>query len=670
MKKLTILIALMLTIAAQAQTLNVVTGSVTYQFPAAQTGPMNYADGTTLTVMGKVFQLTDITRMYVDNTEVTDNEVSVSYDGTTARVTVAGNVAQYVEPVVSGAHVSIVQSADVSADNVGEITYSLSGTSDDGELTLSGSYKTTIELRGLSLTNPSGAAIDIQNGKRVAISIKKDTENTLRDGAGGGQKACLVVKGHTELKGKGTLNIYAFEKHGIKSGEYLSVKNCTVNVLKAEGDGIHCAEYFLMESGTVNVSGVADDGIQAELDGTASTGETTDHEDEDSGNIYILGGTISASVSADAAKGIKADGDIRIEGGDISATTSGGGVWEQATTSTETSKTKASAAIGLDGNITINGGTLTLKSTGGGGKGISADGSFTMNDGTLNVTTEGGICVYSANVINNNYTGNTDRINNNYKSSPKGLKIDGDILIAGGTLNIQSTNSEGIESKATLNITGGQIYSQSGDDAINSSSHLTIEGGYVCAYSKGNDGIDANGNCYVKGGTVYAISAQSPEVGIDANTEQNYKLYVTGGTLVAIGGLERGASITQTCYQVSNSNNNNEGGNNGGHGGGQGGGGPGGGPGGNQQPTWDANTWYALYDNGQLALAFLTPQSGGASLVVSTSGTPTMKKNVNVTGGTDLFNGMANIGGTVSYDETNSNTQVNLSQYSSGGGWW
>ena len=47
-----------------------------------------------------------------------------------------------------------------------------------------------------------------------------------------------------------------------------------------------------------------------------------------------------------------------------------------------------------------------------------------------------------------------------------------------------------------------------------------------------------------------------------------------------------------------------------------------------------------------------------------------MKKNVNVTGGTDLFNGMANIGGTVSYDETNSNTQVNLSQYSSGGGWW
>ncbi len=208
MKKLTILIALMLTIAAQAQTLNVVTGSVTYQFPAAQTGPMNYADGTTLTVMGKVFQLTDITRMYVDNTEVTDNEVSVSYDGTTARVTVAGNVAQYVEPAVNGTHVSIVQSADVGDDNVGEITYSLSGTSDDGELTLSGSYKTTIELHGLSLTNPSGAAIDIQNGKRVAISIKKDTENTLREGSSGGEKASLVAKGHTKLKGEGTLDSY------------------------------------------------------------------------------------------------------------------------------------------------------------------------------------------------------------------------------------------------------------------------------------------------------------------------------------------------------------------------------------------------------------------------------------------------------------------------------
>ena len=668
MKKLMTIAALLLALSAQAQTLNVVVGDVVYQFPAAQTGEMNYADGTTLTIMGKVFTLTDITKMYVDATDVSDNEVAVSYDGATAQVLVAGNVAQYVTPTVSGAHVSIAQSADVSEENVGEITYVLSGSSDDGEFALSGSYKSTIELKGLTLTNPSGAAMNIQNGKRIAISVKKDTENTLRDGAEGSQKGCLVVKGHTELKGKGTLNVYGLTKHGIKSGEYLSMKNCTVNVLAAAGDGIHCAEYFLMESGTINISNVSDDGIQAELDGTTSTGETADHEDEDSGNIYISGGTLNISITADGAKGIKADGDIYISGGDFDITTSGDGVWDEATSADETSKTKASAAIGFDGNMTVSGGTLNLKSSGGGGKGINGDGTLTVTDGTIVVETSGGTAVYQNGVINNNYTGNLDYIDSDYKSSPKGLKIDGGISISGGTVFVTSENSEGIESKADMSITGGHVYSHAGDDAINSSGHLTIDGGYVCAYSTGNDGIDTNGNCYINGGVVYAIGARSPEVGIDANTEENYKLYFNGGTLVAIGGLERGASLSQACYQETSSSGSNPGGGGPG-GGGPGGGGPGGGGLGGQQQAWTADTWYALYNGGQLALAFKTPASGGSALVVSTSSTPTMKKNVEVSGGTQYFNGMAVVDATIS--DTDKTSNVSLSQYSSGGGgWW
>ena len=68
---------------------------------------MTYSNGTTLTIMGKEFAISDITGMVVDKSEVTDNQVTVSYNGTTAKVTVAGNVAQYLTPVVSGAHVSI-----------------------------------------------------------------------------------------------------------------------------------------------------------------------------------------------------------------------------------------------------------------------------------------------------------------------------------------------------------------------------------------------------------------------------------------------------------------------------------------------------------------------------------------------------------------------------------
>ena len=139
MKKLySLLTTLVMTIAVGAQTLNVTTGSVTYQFPASQTGEMTYADGQTLTIMGKTFTLSDITSMTVDNSEVKANQVAVSYDGTSATVTVAGNVAQYVSPTVSGAHVAIVQSNTDAVDG-DEITYVLTGSSADGELSLSGS---------------------------------------------------------------------------------------------------------------------------------------------------------------------------------------------------------------------------------------------------------------------------------------------------------------------------------------------------------------------------------------------------------------------------------------------------------------------------------------------------------------------------------------------------
>ena len=174
----------MLTIAATGQTLNITVGNVTYQFPAAQAGEMTFADGTTLTVMGKAFTLADIDAMMVDETEVTDNFVSVEYGTSSASVCVAGNVAQYVNPTVNGAHVSIAQSNTDAVDD-DEITYQLSGSTSDGSLTLDGSYKCTVSLAGLTLTNPSGAAINITNGKRIQLSAKSGTENTLTDGANG-----------------------------------------------------------------------------------------------------------------------------------------------------------------------------------------------------------------------------------------------------------------------------------------------------------------------------------------------------------------------------------------------------------------------------------------------------------------------------------------------------
>lgn len=645
-----------------AQTLNVQVGNVTYQFPAAQAGKMTYSDGTTLTVMGKVFTLSEVDNMYVDETAVTDGAVSVVYSSSSAAITVAGNVAQYLTITQSGAHVSIAQSGELAT----EVTYNLSGSSSDGEFYTSGSYKATIELNGLTLTNAtpvySGAAVHVQNGKRIKVKVVTGTTNTLVDAASGSQKGALYIKGHAEFAQKGTLNVYGNKKHGIKTGEYISVKNATINVLSAAGDGINCEQYFLMESGTISISGVGDDGLQCDIEDTevGSTGITADHEDEDTGNIYIQGGTITINVAATAAKGMKAEGDVIVTAGEMSVTTTGGGMWDA-----DDLETKAACGVSADKNITITGGTITLTSTGPGGKGMKCDSVLTVSgDPVINITTEGTLYYHNGTTENTNYTGDTDNVNSSYYSAAKGMKggtkIDsgktdsrgkiiynyyGGIVISGGTITVSTAgnNAEGIESKSTLLISGGHITINAYDDAINAASDLTVTGGYIYARATKNDGLDANGNVYIKGGLVYAISAGSPEVAIDANTEDGYKLYVTGGTIIAIGGLERGASISGGTVKQVNS--------------------------------WTESTWYALYNGGSLEVAFKTPtksttsggewqhgghNGGSQTLVVYTSSTPTMKSGVSVSGGTEYFDGQANIGGTVS-----SGSNVTLSNYSS-----
>ncbi|MDE6536179.1 MAG: carbohydrate-binding domain-containing protein, partial [Muribaculaceae bacterium] len=146
--------------------------------------------------------------------------------------------------------------------------------------------------------------------------------------------------------------------------------------------------------------------------------------------------------------------------------------------------------------------------------------------------------VYSGSTLNHNYTGNTDRIKSDLKSSPKGIKVDGEVIISGGNINVNTTGNggEGIESKTILTISGGNVFVQAYDDAINSSSHMYISGGNVTAIGRSNDGLDSNGNMYISGGVVRAFGARSPECGLDANEEEGYSVVFTGGMILGVGG--------------------------------------------------------------------------------------------------------------------------------------
>ncbi len=491
-------------VALSAQTLRVYCGQICTAFTdiASQ---MPYTDGgSTLTIDGTTFNVSEIDSIVIDNSTVSDNTVGVTYNGTTANVVIAGNVASMLTTSVTAANVSIEQSSEL-AD---EITYTLQGTSTNGSFYMDGDLKASVVLNGLTLTSTEGAAINIQNGKRINIEIADSTTNTLVDAASGSQKACLMVNGHTEFKGGGVLNITGNTKHAFWGDEYVELKKSTgtINILSAQKDGMNINQYFEMKGGTLTMTSLGDDGISV-----AATDDTTD---EQNGQVIISGGTINITATATAAKGISCDSLLTVSDGTLNISTSGAGTYDS-----DDKDTSSSSCLKSDYNIAISGGTLTLKSTGTGGKGISADGDVNISGGTISVTTTGKEYTYS-----------------NQSALPKGIKADGNVTIDGGEITVSCTGgegAEGIESKNTLTVNDGTIIVNTYDDCLNASSVLVINGGKIYARATNNDAIDSNGTLTITGGVVIALGTTTPEGSFDCDSNT---FAITGGTIIGLGG--------------------------------------------------------------------------------------------------------------------------------------
>ena len=533
--------------------------------------------------------------------------VEINWTSVAAELTVASDIYSSLTFEGSGTQVKITSAATLTD----EVTYTLSGTASKGSFFLNGSTDATVAFNGLTLTCADSAAVNIQNGKRINVVV--EGINTLKDGTKNTGKGTLVINGHSQFSGSGTLTLYGMASHAFWADEYIQLKQSftgSLVVTYAASDGINVNQYFEQNGGTVKISGIMGDGLQVNAD------------EKYTGYVNINGGTIDISAAGAGCKGIKAAGYIHIDDDKstpvITIANSGTGTYDDTNR-----KAVGAACMTSDADITIDAGTITLSATGNGGKGLKCDSTFTMNDGTLTISTSGTA-----------YTSNGD------STYPKGLKagtdsgtLAGGIVINGGTVSVncsgKASGCEGMESDNIITIKGGVTTVAAYDDAINSGSDMTVEGGCVYARSTNNDGIDTNGNCYIKGGLVYAISGNAPEVAIDANSEAQKKLYLTGGTIVALGGLESGASLSQTCYAAS---------------------------------SWNKNTWYAL-TYGNETFAFQTPSSGGSTMVVSASSTPTLMSGVTVSGGTSIFDGVAYTGASVS-----GGSSVSLSQYTGGNG--
>ena len=528
-------------------------------------------------------------------TDKEDDNVANTTFARTVKVTFSGGSA-----TVSGATADFAVTTDgagVTITNNGSeaVIYELSGSSTDGYFKLYSTKKQEILLNGLTLTNKKGAAINNQSHKRTFVVVKGT--NTLSDGASYTQtpsdedeKAAFFSEGQLVFSGDGTLTVNATGKAGITSDDYVRFMAApTVKVTSSAGHGVRGKESIIVSDGTLDVN----------VSGTGKKGFSSDTL------VYIGGGVTTIKTTGSA--------------GDVDGELTG------------------VAGIKADLRFEMVDGVLSVTSTGTGAKGISGDNVAYFKGGTVTVDVSGANYGTSSSGGgfgpgggHGGWGGGQSSSSDNSVAS-KGIKFDGNLYISGGKITAKSAKHEAIEAKGVIQVTGGEVYAWSSDDAINAGRDFTIDGGAVYAQSTGNDGLDANGNLYIKNGIVYTLGSGGAELAVDANSEAQKKLYLTGGIVIAVGGLENGASLSQTCWSAG---------------------------------TVKANTAYALYDkDGKVLGAFKTPSTGNLTLVLSAPSLNSVKYGVTVSGGTTLFNGAYMENATVS-----GGSGCNLSTYTGGGG--
>lgn len=125
-----------------------------------------------------------------------------------------------------------------------------------------------------------------------------------------------------------------------------------------------------------------------------------------------------------------------------------------------------------------------------------------------------------------------------------------------GTLEVNSLEKEGIESKRDITINSGNYIINSLDDGINActdnESIITINDGTVLVNvqkdAEEGDGIDSNGSIHINGGNVYAFASEtSQDNGLDADSG----IYINGGYVVSTGNMaERIDSSSKQVYET------------------------------------------------------------------------------------------------------------------------
>ena len=529
---------------------------------------------------------------YVENTTFTQS-LSIVYDGTTAT---CDKTIDNVTVTIDGADVTINSLTDE------KVTYTVSGTTTDGSLKIYSSKKFQLVLNGVNITNPTAAAINIQSSKRAYVVLADGTTNTLTDGSsytdvtdGEDMKACFFSEGQLCFSGSGKLNVYANCKAGIRSDDYVMIRpNTNIYVKATAGNGIKGNDALYIYGGVINVETSALAAKALSTDGhmvisggrttAVTTGNATVEDNELTGSagikadstLTITGGELYVKSTGNGGKGISTDMQTYIKGGTVRVITTG------KTFSYGSDDAKAKG-IKADGDIIISGGDVMVRTEGGeGSEGIESKGEMTIEDGQVQVKTYDDALNSKGNLyLNGGYVlavaSNNDAIDAN-----KNLYINGGNIIAlgGGTPENPLDAAEGY----SIYVNGGNVIGMGGSTAQTASSSKQASIAYSASVSGQKIGLlDSEGNSmmYFEVPSTSQTAVYMTADGMTANQKYtlNYGVSVSGGTtwngMNTTGTISGGSQLGEVTASASVGQSMGGGGMNGG-GQGMGGRGPGG----------------------------------------------------------------------------------------------
>ena len=402
---------------------------------------------------------------------------------------------------------------DLTWDSSSEVTIDLSNptatdgvTVSDGVITITkaGNYKLTgtydgqikvdaadsdmvrLILNNATITNSTGAAINVVEADEVVIYTASGTTNTVSDGssysdtASGSPDAAIYSKSDLTLAGEGTLKVEGKYEEGIHTSDGLVIASGTLEV-NAANTGIKGKDYVDILDGTITVT--------ATKDGIKATNDT----DGNRGWVRLSGGTVNISAGDD---GFKAERVLEISGGTLNITRANEGIEAQyinildgtvnvtssddginasySTTSTKQSaqggqNSAPQAPSGSAGQVPAGGGqapsgTMGQPPAGGGagggmGGGMGGGGTFEVVDATINIT--GGTVTVNTNGdgIDSNGTatlsGGTLIVNGPFTGGNASLDTNGDLLLNGTT--VAAGNSGDMFEAPSTNSTSGYV---------------------------------------------------------------------------------------------------------------------------------------------------------------------------------------------------------------------